>query len=288
MIGKALDAVVMRLLSRDRLTRYGTAQEAATELKRAGSSFMWRPEARAQFLGELFETRAGLEAALFDHASNRRRERAEAAAAAAERARLEAEERARLAQQEAERAEEIELEPSNELPPPQDEVGASAPAGAGVAIDTSASPSAPQERSPSLPKVAPTRHRRFGGGQLVAAAVGVVLGLGGTLAASAQLRQSLTSGMKPMVQAAAVRAVLDDKAPSADVSPGAAEAERPPSTLVAASPVVAEMSSEVEGFVSRSTGTPSAEPPVAKKSKRKKSDDAPVPPWLSGGSKRRR
>lgn len=56
-LGKQLDEVLARALSHDRAHRYPTAGEFAKALKQAASSYMWRSEVRAQFVGALFETR---------------------------------------------------------------------------------------------------------------------------------------------------------------------------------------------------------------------------------------
>lgn len=73
MLGKTLDEVVFRAISMDRAMRYANGVEFAQALKRAASSFMWRPDARAQFVGELFETRKQREQALTAHLAPRRR-----------------------------------------------------------------------------------------------------------------------------------------------------------------------------------------------------------------------
>jgi len=78
MLGKGVDEVVRRVLSTDRAKRYGSALELAQELKRASSSFMWRAEARAAFVAELFETRRQREQALTAHLAPRRRRTATA------------------------------------------------------------------------------------------------------------------------------------------------------------------------------------------------------------------
>lgn len=56
-LGKALDEVVLRAVSDDRSKRYPSAREFAAALKQAASGFMWRPEQRAVFVGELFGPR---------------------------------------------------------------------------------------------------------------------------------------------------------------------------------------------------------------------------------------
>ncbi len=56
-LGKQLDEVLAAALSPDRSKRYPNALEFAKGLKQAASSFIWRPELRAEFLGKLFETR---------------------------------------------------------------------------------------------------------------------------------------------------------------------------------------------------------------------------------------
>jgi len=78
MLGKGVDEVVMRVLSTDRAKRYGSALEFANGLKRVSSSFMWRNELRATFVGELFETRRRREQALTAHLAPRRRRTATA------------------------------------------------------------------------------------------------------------------------------------------------------------------------------------------------------------------
>ncbi len=78
MLGKGVDEVMMRVLSSDRAKRYGSALEFANELKRVSSSFMWRNELRATFVGELFETRRRREQALTAHLAPRRRRTATA------------------------------------------------------------------------------------------------------------------------------------------------------------------------------------------------------------------
>jgi hypothetical protein len=56
-LGKPLDKVLAKALTHDRADRYASASDFAKDLKQAAASFMWRSEVRAQFVGELFETR---------------------------------------------------------------------------------------------------------------------------------------------------------------------------------------------------------------------------------------
>lgn len=72
MLGKSLDEVMFRALSTDRAWRYATGAAFAKELKKAASPFMWRPEARAEFLAQLFEGRLAQERALTAHLNERR------------------------------------------------------------------------------------------------------------------------------------------------------------------------------------------------------------------------
>ncbi|MCU0695971.1 MAG: hypothetical protein MUC96_05530 [Myxococcaceae bacterium] len=72
MLGKSLDEVMFRALSTDRAWRYPTGAAFAKELKKAVSSFMWRPDARAEFLGQLFDGRLAQERALTAHLHERR------------------------------------------------------------------------------------------------------------------------------------------------------------------------------------------------------------------------
>jgi hypothetical protein len=60
-----VDAVVMKALSPDPLQRYGTAVEFAHALKGAAAELFWRPELRAQFVGQLFGERKRREEVLF-------------------------------------------------------------------------------------------------------------------------------------------------------------------------------------------------------------------------------
>lgn len=72
MLGKALDEVMFRALSTDRAWRFDSGADFAKQLKKAASSFMWRPEARSEFIGELLETRKRNERALTAHLTERR------------------------------------------------------------------------------------------------------------------------------------------------------------------------------------------------------------------------
>jgi hypothetical protein len=72
MLGKALDEVMFRALSTDRAWRYPTATAFAKELKKAVSSFMWRQDARAEFMSQRFEGRLAQEKALTAHLEERR------------------------------------------------------------------------------------------------------------------------------------------------------------------------------------------------------------------------
>lgn len=56
-LGKELDTVLMRAVDPDRSKRYAHAGEFAKALKAATSAFMWKPEARAEFVSTLFQTR---------------------------------------------------------------------------------------------------------------------------------------------------------------------------------------------------------------------------------------
>jgi hypothetical protein len=72
MLGKALDEVMFRALSTDRAWRYPRAADFAKELKKAVSSFMWRQDARAEFMSQRFEGRLAQEKALTAHLEERR------------------------------------------------------------------------------------------------------------------------------------------------------------------------------------------------------------------------
>ncbi|MDX2013310.1 MAG: hypothetical protein SFW67_24150 [Myxococcaceae bacterium] len=72
MLGKSLDEVMFRALSTDRAWRYATGAAFAKELKKAVSSFMWRPDARAEFMAQLFDGRLAQERALTAHLDERR------------------------------------------------------------------------------------------------------------------------------------------------------------------------------------------------------------------------
>jgi hypothetical protein len=72
MLGKALDEVMFRALSTDRAWRYPTATAFAKELKKAVSSFMWRQDARGEFMSQRFEGRLAQEKALTAHLAERR------------------------------------------------------------------------------------------------------------------------------------------------------------------------------------------------------------------------
>ncbi len=56
-LGKDLDAVVARAMHPDRAQRYPDSIAFAQALKSAASSFMWRPELRAEFVWKLFPNR---------------------------------------------------------------------------------------------------------------------------------------------------------------------------------------------------------------------------------------
>lgn len=71
-LSKELDAVVARAMSPDRAQRYADSIEFAQALKTAASSFMWRSELRADFVGKLFPTRKRREQALLEGCAPRR------------------------------------------------------------------------------------------------------------------------------------------------------------------------------------------------------------------------
>ena len=71
-LGKELDQVVARAMSADRAHRYPDSIAFAQALKAAASSFMWRPELRADFVGKLFPTRKVREQALLEKCAPKR------------------------------------------------------------------------------------------------------------------------------------------------------------------------------------------------------------------------
>jgi serine/threonine-protein kinase len=56
-LGKDLDAVVLKALDPDRNKRFASALDFAKALKSAASAYMWKPQQRADFVGDLFRTR---------------------------------------------------------------------------------------------------------------------------------------------------------------------------------------------------------------------------------------
>lgn len=73
MVDKSLDAVLARAVSTDRAVRFTNGVEFAAALKKAASSFMWKQEARANFVAEAFETRRRRELALTAHLAPKKR-----------------------------------------------------------------------------------------------------------------------------------------------------------------------------------------------------------------------
>lgn len=71
-LGKDLDLVVATAMHVDRAKRYPDALQFARALKTAASSFVWRPELRANFVGQLFPIRRRREQALLEGCAPKR------------------------------------------------------------------------------------------------------------------------------------------------------------------------------------------------------------------------
>ncbi|MEW5738495.1 MAG: protein kinase [Myxococcota bacterium] len=67
MVSRDVDAVVLRALEPDRARRFASGPELAQALREAAGQFMWRADKRADFVGELFDTRRRRERALTAH-----------------------------------------------------------------------------------------------------------------------------------------------------------------------------------------------------------------------------
>lgn len=67
MVSRDVDQVVFRALEPDRVKRFASGPDLAQALKEAAGQFLWRAEKRAEFVGELFDTRRRKERALTAH-----------------------------------------------------------------------------------------------------------------------------------------------------------------------------------------------------------------------------
>jgi serine/threonine-protein kinase len=237
MLGKALDEVLFRAMSMDRAMRYANGLEFAQALKRAASSFMWRPDARAQFVGELFETRKQREQALTAHLAPRRR-------------------RTGTSQIPVQTA---VAPPPQPQPAPRTEPRRAPPFPLPAKPVAAAAPKARKSKRKAQP-VSPWK-------PMVASLVGAIAGLALGLALwPAPVAPAPSSSPAPV-------AALAPAVPTGETS----QTDGP---LVLAS---RDTSPRVEA--------PAEAPKKVARPKAKRiarADDAPLPPWLQGGSKRRR
>jgi len=242
MLPREVDAVVFRALEADRAKRYASGPELAEALKAAAGSFLWKPERRAEFVAELFATRQKKERALTAHVAKR------------------------TASQPRHRAVEMPVAPPIPLvrvaPPPR------------VVARPVAPPRAKKRRKKAA---APSRRP-----EALALAVGFVAA--GLLALSPA--SPLASPALPAAPAVATPVVAAPPEPSADVlAPVDAlvSVEPPPAPAVSLGatwwsddvPPVAPAAVE-------SSDAPAAKKRPAKVRPKKRRDDAPLPPWLSG------
>ncbi|MBL8920989.1 MAG: hypothetical protein JNJ54_19150 [Myxococcaceae bacterium] len=238
MLGKALDEVLFRAMSMDRAMRYANGAEFAQALKRAASSFMWRPDARAQFVGELFETRKQREQALTAHLAPRRR-------------------RTGTSQIPVQTA----VAPPQPQPAPRTEPRRAPPFPLQPKPAVAAVPRGKKAKR-KAPPASPWK-------SMAAALVGAVAGLA----------LGLTLWPSPPQSSVAVPELAAPVASAPPVAPR-------PLAQTDGPLVLASRDTSPPPAPTAEAPTKVARPKAAKRLAR--ADDAPLPPWLMGGSKRRR
>lgn len=252
MVGKALDEVVFKALATDRAQRYQSATEFAQDLKRASSSFMWRADARAQFVSELFETRNRREHALTAHLAPRRRRTTSVREVSISQV-----------------IETIEPVSVSSLPP----VVSPPPLPKRVVMPTVSA----AVRSAEVKQEAP-RTRGIGFAHLVGTLAGVGVGFAATLVAWGQVPVEASGYLVPLSREAPVHVVVFEEKPPVVLAP-IADAEMSQEVSALAS-IGAELPAPI-------AVKPVAVPKRPKPKAKAKRDDTPVPAWLAGPKRRR-
>lgn len=250
MVGKSLDEVVFRALATDRTQRYQSAADFAQELKRASSSFMWRTDARAQFVSELFSTRNRREQALTAHLAPRRRRTTSVREVSISQV-----------------IEAIEPVSVSSLPP----VVAPPPLPKRVMMPAAN----PAVRSAQLKDHVERPSRAVGLAHLLGTVFGVGLGFAATLVAWGQVPVEASGYLMPLSREAPVHPVVFEEKPVVVAPIVDGEMSREVTVLASVGPLVAAVIEKPVAVLKRG------------KPKRTKRDEAPVPAWLSGPKRRR-